>query len=564
MKKLIFIYIVASLMVIISGCTNNEEMTIDNGKVVASGIIDIGEDELLIHLSKSRIPLYDGIDIPFPRLAMWWLEAYEESAEAIAKYDLLLNEFDDPYLSDKLSEVRQINDQQILLRPISPSEHYLYTYDLDKEGNPAIAELPTSFFLMHQGAKLVGSIDKKDTKIKVSRMIDEEGNPLFYEGDDIAIGDSESATIIKVDERKRILTVKRGHIRAANSHNSGEIIQAHVRFWPESWVMNITAACPKETIKGIDEPVDYITYFHLLSQNKVSGLYDDVEDNPYYIAQEQVAYDGFVIDRFEDHQSWLKWVDEEKRDLDPYLNQTIISDEAFDELVMQTVDHYTTLLKETYGDEMIIIRNNSTTTRFEQHDGQVYESFGWDQPTFVWWDGLFIGGEGSDYIFDTYDMLTYLEWFELKERAIIFMEVYDDESGADSDGDGTYINPLEQPNFEINEQKMRFSLTSTLLGNGFYSYEVNTNGHGTLGLMWFDAYDRGMNQKGYLGYPIDIYKEVKEGVYIREYEKGLVVVNVTDQRIYPKFDVEVSTVSGFADISENGIGAYDGCILLLE
>lgn len=49
---------------------------------------------------------------------------------------------------------------------------------------------------------------------------------------------------------------------------------------------------------------------------------------------------------------------------------------------------------------------------------------------------------------------------------------------------------------------MRFGLTTALLGDGFYSYEINTNGHGSLCLMWFDEYDNGGRDRGYLGWPL--------------------------------------------------------------
>ena len=35
-----------------------------------------------------------------------------------------------------------------------------------------------------------------------------------------------------------------------------------------------------------------------------------------------------------------------------------------------------------------------------------------------------------------------------------------------------------------------------LLGQGFFSYEINTNGHGSLGLLWFDEYDGGGRGRG--------------------------------------------------------------------
>jgi hypothetical protein len=40
------------------------------------------------------------------------------------------------------------------------------------------------------------------------------------------------------------------------------------------------------------------------------------------------------------------------------------------------------------------------------------------------------------------------------------------------------------------------------LNDGFFSYEINTNGHGALCLLWFDEYDNAGAGRGYLGQPL--------------------------------------------------------------
>jgi len=546
-KRMYALWILTLFVIVLTGC----EIQTPSQEFIQNSV----NDEIT-----NTILSQDSLKIPYPRLAMWWLNAYEATATEMARYDLLLNEFDDPYLFDKLEEIRRLNPSQILLRPISPSEHQIYSYGSESIPNPAIAKLPTSFFLVHQGAHLIEAIDENTKWIKVDRILDETGNPLFYVGDDIAIGDYESAKIEGIDLNTMTLEVMRGHIREASAHNASENVQAHVRFWPNSWVMNITSACPELMVQGVDYPVDYISYFHLLIQNKVDGLYKYKTENPYFIYQGKVQYDGFVLDRFEDHQSWLKWVDVQPRDLDPFQNQTVVTDEDFDTLVMQTVDQFTHLLKTTY-DGSIIIRNNPLTLRADLHDGQVYESFGWDNPSSDWWRNLFITSSKNP---DQYISLSYLEWFNMKPSPIVFMEVYEDERGADSDGDGVYRNPAEDPNFEVNEKKMRFSLTSTLLGDGFYSYEINTNGHGSLGLLWFDAYDLGMGEKGYLGFPTGEAEEIEPGLFIRNFDNGIVVVNVTAHDYSPQFKNDMKPANGFKTGSAGEISAFDGCIYLFE
>jgi hypothetical protein len=81
------------------------------------------------------------------------------------------------------------------------------------------------------------------------------------------------------------------------------------------------------------------------------------------------------------------------------------------------------------------------------------------------------------------------------------IETYEDDSAPPPD-DVNYDNPCVKPEFIPNYQKMRFGLTTALLGDGFFSYEINTNGHGYLCLMWFDEYDNAGAKRGYLGQPL--------------------------------------------------------------
>lgn len=566
MNKLLKICVITIIMLVIGGCTllsPNSQSVLEQQVSTETNINKRSEEvnlnDVFIELSDIKTPIIDKYAIPFPRLAMWWLDPYEESSLTMSQYDLLLNEMDGDELIDKVNSIRQLNEDFILLRPLSPSEHEL-TFDwMNDEVNVAIKELPTQFFLMHQGSTLVKDISDDDTRLYLDNLYTSDGLPLYLVGDDIAIGDNESATILSINESENHLTVERGYIRDAEQHKSGDRVAAHVRFWPGSWVMNITSACPKLEVPGVDYPIDYISYYHLLINNQVDGLYDEAWENPYYVNTE-ANYNGFAIDRFEDHQSWLKWTDDEVRLLDPYYNGTILRDTEFDGLVMETVDQLTDLLNDTYNNP-IIIRNNAFTIRHENHHGQVFESFGWDNPSSQWWESLF-GSRNNITRYDDYDILTYLGWFNLEEDPLIFMEVYEDEIGPDSDGDGEYINPLENEDYEIDHKKFRFSLTSTLLGDGFYSYEVNTNGHGALGLLWFDAYDLGTDTKGYLGFPTSDYREIDDFVFIREFENGFVIVNASDSIINPTFSKSITPVSGFDP--SLGIDSFDGCIYLYD
>jgi hypothetical protein len=163
-----------------------------------------------------------------------------------------------------------------------------------------------------------------------------------------------------------------------------------------------------------------------------------------------------------------------------------------------------------------------------------------------------------------------MDWFRAGGNPWVMLEVYEDESGAAADGDGNYNNPYGKKGFVPNYQRMRFSLASALLGNGYYSYEINTNGHGSLGLMWFDEYDNAGKGKGYLGYPKGQYQKLSNGVYTREFDNGRVLVNPQAKAITVKLDQKYVKIKGKQAPSINDgkttdtvrLNGFDGLILL--
>ena len=129
--------------------------------------------------------------------------------------------------------------------------------------------------------------------------------------------------------------------------------------------------------------------------------------------------------------------------------------------------------------------NGNNLEGFPQANGDSY-SAGWTQTVFGAHPGV-----GS-----------YLDWLEkAREPNLTMVQTYEDDGAPDPGGNGSYRNPAAQPGFVPNYRKMRFGLTTALLGDGFFSYEVNTNGHGSLGLLWFDEYDNARRGRGYLGQP---------------------------------------------------------------
>lgn len=496
---------------------------------------------------------------PYPRLGMWWLDPYEASIEEMARYDLLLDSFDDEYLQERFAEVKELNPDQRVLKPLSPTERQLFLYDWEEEvykPNPEVTQLSAAYFLLQTGTVLTESIDEEDTIIFVKELYDKNGQPLFHERGEVAIGEGESARVIEIHWDDKSLLVERGYIRSSQDHEQGEHIASHIRFWPGSWVMNV--ANP-----------EYIHYYFELITGKKDGIYSDLGDNYDRLAEIDL-YNGIVIDRFEDKESWLRWVNEpDEIELDLYQNNTAVDAETFDASWEAGTTLLYTLLKEAYPD-LTIIRNNPLTLRYEPFDGQVYESFGWSDPTTSWWENLVIRHEEDEY----YTGFAYLEWWKegasLEYEPLVLFEVYEDEGGPDPDEELGYVNPYAKPGFEPNYQRMRFSLASALLGDGYYSYEINTEGHGSLGLMWFDEYDNAGEGKGYLGFPTEKAKKLSSGAYQRKFEHGVVLVNPTDQVIQIPLDRTYQKIKGSQQplintgeiVDEVLLPAFDGIILI--
>jgi hypothetical protein len=81
---------------------------------------------------------------------------------------------------------------------------------------------------------------------------------------------------------------------------------------------------------------------------------------------------------------------------------------------------------------------------------------------------------------------------------------------------------VEAPDFSHQAlQKMRLGLVTTLLGDGYYRFELSFMTPGQL--WWFPEYDAN------LGLTKGNAKERSDGTWIREFENGVVIVNPTSQ-----------------------------------
>ena len=119
-------------------------------------------------------------------------------------------------------------------------------------------------------------------------------------------------------------------------------------------------------------------------------------------------------------------------------------------------------------------------------------------------------------------------------------------------------------------QKLRFSLASALMSDGYFSFDFGSQLREQL--WWYDEYSVNLGQaKGEAFNLLEKNnKEIKAGVWQRDYENGLAIVNTTNKEQTINFDGEYEKIHGTQDkLTNNGaiinqltLKAQDGIILL--
>jgi len=83
---------------------------------------------------------------------------------------------------------------------------------------------------------------------------------------------------------------------------------------------------------------------------------------------------------------------------------------------------------------------------------------------------------------------------------------------------------------QANYRHMRYGLTSTLLGEGFYSYDYDVTSHGQT--WWYDEYNinLGMSQSGPYNLLNNASTNLQPGLWRRDFKNGVVIVNSTNKK----------------------------------
>jgi hypothetical protein len=424
-----------------------------------------------------------ALTLEYPRLGMWWPDLETQPLADVARYDwVILGDWD----ADSVDDLKALNPDILLLNSTNACE-LAFDADVDNELEPwwnaDVLKIPPQWFLTQVGSALTEDVDTETTTLHVAAVTASDGETtydLFIPGDAVLI-DGESALVTAVNARNLTLTVKRGYVRPASAHPAGTRVAAHISFWPGSWLLNLSTLSPLATVDTSIGPENWASY-HARTD---AALMDSAD------------WDGLLIDRSDPDESWLIG-NSTARTIDPDQSNTLLTDySAFDAAWNAGLRAYEADLRARVGEDAIIYANWGMPN-YDLLNGNNFEGFpaNIDEPWAVSdWYNLVFGPNA--------DKGSYAEWMaQARQPNLTMIETYEDNGGPEATSDGSYNNPCSKPWFSPDYRKMRFGLATALLNDGFYSYEMNTNGHGSLCLMWFDEYDNAGQGRGYLGQPL--------------------------------------------------------------
>jgi hypothetical protein len=479
----------------------------------------------------------------YPRLAMWWPDSQRQPAADLARYDLIAWGTWDK--DEKVAEIKRLNPAQLHLVSMSLTET---SFDDWKWRPELMRQIPAEWFLTQRGSRLREAVDAAQTQIPVESTAGEGGKPLFAVGDRLAC-EYETMRVVAVDAVARTVQVERGNVRPASAHAAGVRIAAHITFWPGSWVMNLSTMCPRVTA---DQGVGPETWTEW-------GLRNLLPKN---------IRDGLCVDRVEDGQSWL--VPGFGRTIDPdCTNRDLKGDHAaFDRAWGEGIrSTYVPRLREKLGGKPLI--SNTSGAFADVLNGCIFEAFpgNWSEHADSYresWAPRALGDHGL-FAAVAHNVAPSMSW----------VETYESQAAPAPDGSRHVANPFKNPGFVPDYRRMRWGLTTALVAGAFFSHEMNTEGHGSLGLMWFDEYDNAGQGRHYLGLPTGPAVVVTDfgdagRVYRRDFGKGIVVCNPSDREVTVPLGgtfrlikgTQAPEVNSGQTVTSVTIGPLDGRILL--
>jgi hypothetical protein len=466
--------------------------------------------------------------LPFPRLGMVWPE--QQTVTAIARYNMAVLQPRDLAL---VSQVKALNPNFIALTSNNACEiGYDPNLGAESSTNQPLAQIPAQWLLTQVGAQLTEAVSDSATTLHVDRVAVSSGGTtlqLFVPGDSVVI-DDELAYVQAVDAASLTLTVKRGCVKPAEPHSIGARVAATISFWPRTLMVDASTLCPQLTVDADVGPENWAEY----NVRSAAGLLADP------------LWDGIFLDRTEADESWLIG-SSNARTIDPDRSNTLVTDYApFNAAWSAGIRLYESRIRALVGDNRILLANCGMPN-FDLLNGSNFEGFPdeWGYP----WEQLVVGPQDGG---------SYFDWLaNARQPNLTMIETYQYHPRPGTDDPGTPNNPGTGPGFVPNYQKMRFGLTSALMNDGFFSYEISGDGHGSLGLLWFDEYDNVGKGAGYLGQPLDSMRRAVAELTGPTLAPGGAFDTQADLdwwRVYPQSNCGGSASLDFAD-KQSGAGS---------
>lgn len=260
--------------------------------------------------------------------------------------------------------------------------------------------------------------------------------------------------------------------------------------WLRTGAVNITQT------KWQDYNLSYLTKHYRL--NQWDGMFWDLVDS------ESSKYSTYALDV----------------NADGVTESTALSNQLW----QQGMSQFLKKSRASHGDKISVINGNSLPTYQSNINGRMFEHF----PTPWEADGSWSASMKQ--------YLTRLPRLNVKPNVYIINAMFDNQASADI------------------YQQMRFALASTLLGDGYFSFDHGAMSHSQL--WWFDEYDLdlGLPLQRALNTTASTLK-VELGLWQREFQHGLVLVNSSNERQF--IDLPVGKYQRFKGYQAPEVN--DGC-----
>lgn len=252
-----------------------------------------------------------------------------------------------------------------------------------------------------------------------------------------------------------------------------------ISYWPGTHMLNVSNVAPRNS-----QGMRFNDYFP-------NFVYQKIYSSGYF--------DGVFFDN-----AWgdVAWINGANIDIDNSGRRNSVSDlnRLWSEGYLQMINNTRKLV----GDNFYIIGNGRSHMPYQSvFNGMMFEDF----PSSWEGDGSWAGS-----------MNTYLNLPNINKQPSI-----------------NVINSYDKNQFDY--QSMRFSLASTLLGDGYFSYDYDTTNHTQL--WWYDEYDIDLGSSVSAAYnPKNASNAITNSVYRRDFEGGSVFVNASNSREIQIFSQE--------------------------